>query len=77
MIPCLAGAKTDLEPGSGKTGSAGWDRVARKKEIRKSGGFESHCECHYFFFFFFFFFTFSFLLFLLLFKQFIFSVYVA
>ena len=46
----------DLEPGSGKTGGAGWDRVALKKEIRKSGGFESHCECHFFFFFFFYFF---------------------
>ena len=37
-----AGVKTYLEPGSGKTGGAGWDRAARIREIRKSGGFESH-----------------------------------
>ena len=59
MIPCLGRCENGPGPGSGKTGGAGWDRVARKKEIRKSGGFESHCEFH-FFFFFFFFFTFHF-----------------
>ena len=50
--------------GLGRLGGARWDRVARKKENRKSGGFESHCECHPFFLFFFFFsffFIFSFL----------------
>ena len=42
---------TDLEPGSGNTGGAGFDKVARKMEIRKSGGFESHYECHSFWIF--------------------------
>ena len=71
------GAKTDLKHGSGNTGGAWWDRVARKTEIRKTGGFESHCECHSFFsssssssFVL----LFHFLLFLLLLEQFIFSI---
>ena len=72
MIPCLGRCRKDLEPGSGKTGGAGWDRVARKTEIRKTGGFESHCECHSFFSSSPFVLLFHFLLFLVLLKHVIF-----
>ena len=49
MIPCLGRCDNGLGTWVWETGGVGCDRVERKREIRKSGGFESHCECHFFF----------------------------